>query len=113
MRHKTRIHTEMDNTIKTMRAVLQKMSDMIDQDMTLTESWIPIEDFDSDYIGLCWALYDGDVLEVRRVMRCNQNYSNLLYVYRSLGANQDDDDLNINKITRIIPIPEPAPPNGA
>ncbi len=107
MKHKTRIHDEMDDTIKTLREVAQKVSDMIDEDMTLTEAWIPIEDFDSDHVGLCWVLFRGVVKEAERYIAHGfEQHSKPVYLYSGEGG------LWAGEITHIIPIHKPEPPNG-
>ncbi len=108
MKHKTRIHDEMDDTIKTLREVAQKVSDMIDEDMTLTEAWIPIEDFDSDHVGLCWVLFRGVVKEaMRRKVQSLRSVATYQYIaVRASGL------LSADEITHIIPLHKPEPPNG-
>ncbi len=99
MRHKT-----LDEIIKTLHEVEQELTGMIDEDMTLTEAWIPIEDFDSDHVGLCWIAYKRRTIMARREARSGSYFYGGL---RSAGYYYMTEC-----ITHVMPLPEPTPPNG-
>ncbi len=105
MKHKT-----LDEIIKTLHEVEQELTGMIDEDMTLTEAWIPIEDFDSDYAGLCWVLFRGVVKEAMRYKYAPPKGSSE-YFY-SYVAVRPSGILSPEHITDIIPLHKPEPPNG-
>ncbi len=104
MQHKT-----LDEIIKTLHEVEQELTGMIDEDMTLTEAWIPIEDFDSDFEGLCWVLVEG---EVEDVVRRGLIYHPKMVVYNYLSPRGLGVLLEV-EITHVIPLHKPEPPNGA
>ncbi|MCP5004402.1 MAG: hypothetical protein GY941_10780 [Planctomycetes bacterium] len=103
MKHKT-----LDEIIKTLHEVEQELTGMIDEDMTLTEAWIPIEDFDSDYEGMCWVLFNG---AVRGVVRRGIKHGIYETAYHYLLV-RGSGILPAEHITDIIPLHKPEPPNG-
>ncbi len=104
MRHKT-----LDGIIEDLRKISENLDEMIDEDMTLTESWIPIEDFDSDFEGLCWVLLNGVATEAFRrdiiaPKRRHYYFERIQPLGPSFRGGKD--------ITHVIPLHKPAPPNG-
>ncbi|MCP4984535.1 MAG: hypothetical protein GY928_00325 [Colwellia sp.] len=106
MKHKT-----LDLIIADLQKLSEDLDSMVVEDMTLTEAWIPIEDFDSDFEGLCWILYRGAVKEaVRRKLTHTWNHQpRAVYHYQPL---KETGKLPVNYITYIIPLHKPAHPNG-
>ncbi len=97
-------HKTLDKIIEDLRKISDDFGSMVDENLTPVEAepWIRIEDFDSDFKGMCWITYKRRTIMVYRVARRGS------YFYE--GLRTTGYYYMTECISHIIPIIRPNPP---